>query len=82
NNREETTPKEINATASEQRGSTLAQSGPGRSGSAPRRALAIRRAPDQVSTQEYEELARDLQLVPTRDEEDLPRLIDLIDEAN
>jgi hypothetical protein len=38
--------------------------------------------PAQGSTDDYEQLARDLQLVPTRDEEDLPRLIDLIDEAN
>lgn len=81
--REETSSKEIIATASERRGSTLAQSGTGRSGSALRRAQTARRSPaPKASTQEYEELARDLQLVPTRDEEDLPRLIDLIDEAN
>jgi Skp family chaperone for outer membrane proteins len=41
-----------------------------------------RRAPVPVSAQESEQLARDLQLIPTRDEEDLPRLIDLMDEAN
>ncbi|MBA3805674.1 MAG: zf-HC2 domain-containing protein [Acidobacteria bacterium] len=79
---EEMSSKAMIATVSEQGGSTTAQSGPGRSGSAPRRAMATRRPPAQVSTQEYDELARDLQLVPTRDEEDLPRLIDLIDEAN
>lgn len=79
---EEMSSKAMIATVSEQGGSTTAQSGPGRSGSAPRRAMATRRSPAQVSTQEYDELARDLQLVPTRDEEDLPRLIDLIDEAN
>jgi anti-sigma factor RsiW len=45
-------------------------------------ASASRRAPVQVSTQESEQIARDLQLIPTRDEEDLPRLIDLMDEAN
>ncbi len=82
-NRDERSSKEMMATASEQRGSTPAQSGPGRSVSAPGRAPATRRSPaPKVSTQEYEEIARDLQLVPTRDEEDLPRLIDLIDEAN
>lgn len=45
-------------------------------------ASASRRAPVQVSTQESEQIARDLQLIPTRDEDDLPRLIDLMDEAN
>lgn len=70
-------------TVNEQRASTLAQSEPGRSASAARRArVARRRAPAEASTQEYEELAKDLQLVPTRDEEDLPRLIDLMDESN
>lgn len=83
-NPEETGSKEIIATVREQGGSTPAQSVPRRSGSsAQRRARTARRSPTpKVSTQEYEELARDLQLVPTRDEEDLPRLIDLIDEAN
>jgi anti-sigma factor RsiW len=80
NNQPETTSKEIVVPVNEQRPSTIAQSAPGRS--AARRTLAPGRKPAQVSTQEYEELARDLQLVPTRDEEDLPRLIDLMDEAN
>lgn len=66
----------------EQINPTLAQSA-GRSGSAQRRAATQnRRTRAPVPTEEYEELARDLQLVPTRDEEDLPRLIDLMDEAN
>ena len=81
-NQQETTSKETLAPVSEQRSSTIAQSGTNRSASAARPAQARRRAPAQVSTQDYEELARDLQLVPTRDEEDLPRLIDLMDEAN
>jgi len=82
-----TNPTEINpgpiaVQVREQSSPTLALSG-GRSNSAQRRMIAqSRRAPTQASTDEYEELARDLQLVPTRDEEDLPRLIDLIDEAN
>lgn len=82
-----TNPVEINqgpiaVQVNEQSSRTLAQSG-GRSNSAQRRRGAqSRRAPAPVSTEEYEELARDLQLLPTRDEEDLPRLIDLIDEAN
>ena len=81
----ETHSKESVAAVSVQRDLTLPQSVPtvSRAASAPRRARSARRSPaQQVSTQEYEELARDLQLVPTRDEEDLPRLIDLIDEAN
>lgn len=80
----ETISKETVAQVNEQKASMLAQSGSGRSGSAAaRRASAPRRArAPRVSTQEYEELARDLQLVPTRDEDDLPRLIDLMDEAN
>jgi anti-sigma factor RsiW len=81
-NQQETTSKEIVAPVNEQKPSTIAQSGTSRSASTARRTQATRRAPTQVSTQEYEELARDLQLVPTRDEEDLPRLIDLMDEAN
>lgn len=81
-NQQETTSKETLASVNEQRASTIAQSGTNRSASAMKRAQATRRAPAQVSTQDYEELARDLQLVPTRDEEDLPRLIDLMDEAN
>lgn len=70
------------APVSEQINPAIAQSG-GRSTSAQKRVIAQSRRPRApVSTEEYEELARDLQLVPTRDEEDLPRLIDLIDEAN
>jgi Putative zinc-finger len=47
-----------------------------RSSSVPRHALA------SVSAQESEQFARDLQLIPTREDENLPRLIDLMDEAN
>jgi anti-sigma factor RsiW len=80
-NQQEATSKEVIVPVNEQRPSTIAQSGQGRS-AARRALLAPGRKPAQVSTQEYEELARDLQLVPTRDEDDLPRLIDLMDEAN
>jgi hypothetical protein len=59
-----------------------ARATPRRSASVSTQASATRRAPLQVTAQESEQLARDLQLIPTRDEEDLPRLIDLMDEAN
>jgi anti-sigma factor RsiW len=82
NKQEEIKASSIVTPVSEQSSPTLAQSG-GRSTSAQRRTGAqSRRTPPTATTEEYEELARDLQLVPTRDEEDLPRLIDLIDEAN
>jgi hypothetical protein len=82
NNSEEMTPKPIAVPVNEQSSPTIIQS-VGRTTSAQRRMIAqSRRRPAPVSTEEYEELARDLQLVPSRDEEDLPRLIDLIDEAN
>jgi Putative zinc-finger len=54
----------------------------GNPGALSRRANVSRRALASVSAQESEQLARDLQLIPTRDEDDLPRLIDLMDEAN
>jgi anti-sigma factor RsiW len=60
----------------------VARSKTGRSGSVSRHDGARKSFPARVSSQEYEELARDLQLIPARDEEDLPRLIDLMDEAN
>jgi hypothetical protein len=45
--------------------------------------LARSRAPQlKISPQESREIARDLRLVAANDEEDLPRLTDLIDEAN
>jgi hypothetical protein len=85
NNQEERTPRPIVTPVSAQRSPTLAQSR--RSSSAQERVGTqsrggSKRKPARVSTEDYEELARDLQLVPTRDEDDLPRLIDLIDEAN
>jgi len=85
NNQEELTERPIVTPVNEQSSRTPAQSA--RSNSAQRRGVAQsigsnRRKPARVSTEDYEELARDLQLVPTRDEDDLPRLIDLIDEAN
>jgi len=82
NNQEEIKAGPIAVPVSDQSNTTLAQSR-GRSSSAQRLSgVRTGRTPATVSTEEYEELARDLQLVPTRDEEDLPRLIDLIDEAN
>jgi Putative zinc-finger len=54
----------------------------GTSGASLRRGSVQRRSRTSVSPQESEQLARDLQLIPTRDEDDLPRLIDLMDEAN
>ncbi|HVG34648.1 MAG TPA: zf-HC2 domain-containing protein [Pyrinomonadaceae bacterium] len=83
NNREEMKASPIAVQVNEQSSPALAESR-GRSSSAQRRAGAQsrRKTPAPASTEEYEELARDLQLVPTRDEDDLPRLIDLIDEAN
>lgn len=84
NNPEEINSGSIVTPVSEQSSSALAQST--RSNSAQRRGGAhnssSKRMSARVSTEDYEELARDLQLVPTRDEDDLPRLIDLIDEAN
>ncbi|HEX8141967.1 MAG TPA: zf-HC2 domain-containing protein [Pyrinomonadaceae bacterium] len=77
--------KQLLTPVSDQRGSLNARTATAsRSGYAQTRSLASSRraATAQVSTQESEQLARDLQLIPTRDEDDLPRLIDLMDEAN
>lgn len=54
----------------------------GNAGAPSRRANVQRRTATSVSAQESEQIAKDLQLIPTRDEDDLPRLIDLMDEAN
>jgi hypothetical protein len=64
------------------RGSLPTRTAQGRPVAISTQASVARRAPLRVSTQESEQIARDLQLIPTRDEEDLPRLIDLMDEAN
>jgi len=62
--------------------SVITASMAGNSGVPSRRANTQRRAGVSFSAQESEQIARDLQLIPTRDEDDLPRLIDLMDEAN
>jgi anti-sigma factor RsiW len=74
--------QQIIRTVSTQRISLSTRAMTGRSAPVQTQASASRRATLQVSAQESEQLARDLQLIPTRDEEDLPRLIDLMDEAN
>jgi hypothetical protein len=80
---QDATPQPIITPVSAPKNSVIARSTAGsRSGALARQSVAQRRAVAQVSAQESEQLARDLQLIPTRDEEDLPRLIDLIDEAN
>jgi hypothetical protein len=79
----EAAPQEQLVTAvSAQRTSLTTRQAQSRPASLSTQASAARRATLRVSTQESEQIARDLQLIPTRDEEDLPRLIDLMDEAN
>ncbi|HEV2914343.1 MAG TPA: zf-HC2 domain-containing protein [Pyrinomonadaceae bacterium] len=71
------------APSSARKDSILAQSKAGRSSSLSRRDGASLNSRARASArEEYEQLAQDLQLIPARDEEDLPRLIDLMDEAN
>ena len=79
---EETAGQRPPVTAGARNDFVIARSKAGRSGSVSRHDGARASSNARVSRQEYEELARDLQLIPARDEEDLPRLIDLMDEAN
>jgi anti-sigma factor RsiW len=81
NQREDTSPQPVVTTA-EQNVPVVARSTASRSDSLSRRGNTQRHALAQVSTQESEQFARDLQLIPTRDDENVPRLIDLMDEAN
>lgn len=74
--------QQLVTTVSSERDSLAARPMQSRPASISTQASAARRASLRVSTQESEQIARDLQLIPTRDEEDLPRLIDLMDEAN
>jgi anti-sigma factor RsiW len=82
NQREDAPTQAVVTTASDQKVSVLARSTTSNPSSASRRDSTQRRSLARASRQESEQIARDLQLIPTRDEEELPRLIDLMDEAN
>ncbi|HEX8136615.1 MAG TPA: zf-HC2 domain-containing protein [Pyrinomonadaceae bacterium] len=75
-------PQQAAAPAPVRKPALITASMTGNSGVASRRANVQRRSRPSVSAQESEQIARDLQLIPTRDDDDLPRLIDLMDEAN